>query len=95
MTSEPKKEVFLRRSSKRMLEGQRCYEASASTQASCCNSYLNGGCMSRLLRILVDTAVTRASDLADDIVRQSDKQSVEATCGISSSCPEQASLLSI
>ena len=36
--------------------------------------------MSRLLRTPVDTARTSASGLADDLVKQSDKQSADAAC---------------
>ena len=86
MTSEPKKEVLHQRSSQRAPEGQRCYAATVSNKGLC----LNGGCISIFLRTPVETAMTSASDLADAFVRQSDKQSAETMCAISSVCPEQA-----
>ena len=44
------------------------------------NKDLNGGCMSRLGRMPVDTARYNASDFAEDLVKQSDKQSADDTC---------------
>ena len=48
--------------------------------------------MSRLGRMPVDTARYNESDLAEDLVRQSDKQSADKTCAQSSICPEHDSL---
>ena len=44
--------------------------------------------MSRLGRMPVDTARYNASHVAEDLVKQSDKQSAEGTCARSSICPE-------
>ena len=44
------------------------------------NRDLNGGCIFRLLSAPVDTARINASRLADDLVKQSDRQSADATC---------------
>ena len=92
MTSEPKKAVLIERNSQRVVEGLRCYEATACKHVICFNRDLNGGCKSRLLRIPVDTALIIASDLADDLVRPSDKQSTEPTCARDLVSPEQVSL---
>ena len=43
----------------------------------------------------VDTARNNASDFAEDLVKQSDKQSAEAMCARSSICPEHDSLRKI
>ena len=61
----------------------------------CFNKDLNGGCISRLGRMPVDTDLYSASDFADDFVRQSDKQAAEDTRARSSNCPEQDSFLNI
>ena len=42
-------------------------------------------------RMPVETDLYKASDFADDFVRQSDKQSAEDTCGRTSICPEHDS----
>ena len=63
--------------------------------ALCFNRDLNGGCKSRLGRMPVDTARYNESDLAKDLVKQSDKQSADETCAKSSICPEHDSLRSI
>ena len=51
--------------------------------------------MSRFGRMPVDMALYNASDVAEDLVKQSDKQSAEATCARSSNCPEHDSLRNI
>ena len=51
--------------------------------------------MSRLGEMPVDTARYNASYLAEDLVKQSDKQSAYETCANSSICPEHDSLRSI
>ena len=62
--------VILQRNSQRAIEGQRCFGAIVSIKALCFSSDLKGGWISRLLGMLVDTALARASGLADDCVRQ-------------------------
>ena len=61
----------------------------------CFYKELNGGCMSRFGRIPDDTTLYNASDLAEGLVKQSDKQSADDTCARSSICPEQDSLRNI
>ena len=63
--------------------------------ALCFNKDLSEGCMSRFGRIPDDTALYNAYDLAEDLVKQSDKQSADDTCARSSICPEHDSLRSI
>ena len=63
--------------------------------AFCLNRDLNGGCMSMLGRMPVDTARYNASDLEEDLVMQSDKQYADETFPKSSICPEHDSLRSI
>ena len=57
--------------------------------ALCFDRDLNGGCMSRLGRMPVEY---NASYLAEDLVKQSDKQSADETCAKSLICPEHDSL---
>ena len=44
------------------------------------NSDLNGGCISRLTSTLVETVRNKASGLADDVVRQSEKSNPPTVC---------------
>ena len=60
--------------------------------ALCFNKDLTRGCMSRLGMIPFDTALQNASDVAEGLAKQSDKQSADDTCAKYSICPEHYAL---
>ena len=69
MPSKSQREGFIQRSWQRALEDQACYKAISIRYALCVNKDLNGGCISKLGRMPVDTDVYRASDFADDFCK--------------------------